>query len=96
MRCVLVSLKTTMFKWKPDWELASEEFDKAGKQFSLAKNHAKAIESFKLASNAHKQYDQLYHAAQSLEHAANAAKDAKMTDVGTHCHRRECGCTPIV
>eukprot|EP00041_Stephanoeca_diplocostata_P011001 m.177593 g.177593 ORF g.177593 m.177593 type:complete len:381 (+) comp18373_c0_seq2:271-1413(+) len=74
------ALKTTMFKWKPDFELASEEFDKAGKQFCLAKNHAKAIEAFKLASNAHKQYDQLYHAAQSLEHAATAAKDAKMTD----------------
>lgn len=73
----LKALKTTMFKWKPDFELAAEKLDQAGSSFKLAKEYDRSIDAFKQAADAHKSYLSLFHCAKSLESAANAARDGK-------------------
>lgn len=89
------AVKTSMFKWKPDWELGAELYDKAGMNFKLAKAHDRGIAAFKEASAAHKNYGALFHAAKSLENAANCARDArsneeceKLLKTAAHLYRR--------
>eukprot|EP00051_Salpingoeca_urceolata_P019534 m.286198 g.286198 ORF g.286198 m.286198 type:complete len:316 (-) comp19437_c2_seq2:975-1922(-) len=98
--------KTTMFKWKPDWEAASVAYDKAAMQFKLGKDFIKAREVYMMACNAHQQYNALFHAAKALEGAAACAKESKahadsaeLTIRASHLYRQngtpEAACTAL-
>jgi hypothetical protein len=71
------SLKTGLFKWKPDFEYAGELLDKAGNLFRLAKDQNATMETFLRSAEAHRNCGALFHAAKALENAAQAAKELK-------------------
>lgn len=75
------AVKTSFFKWKPDWEAAAELYDKAGLAFRLAKDFDAAVSAYRQAAAAHSQLSAHYHAAKALENAAGAARDQKNFEV---------------
>eukprot|EP00052_Salpingoeca_macrocollata_P034268 m.11017 g.11017 ORF g.11017 m.11017 type:complete len:370 (-) comp6226_c0_seq1:29-1138(-) len=84
------SVKTSMFKWKPDWEIAGDLYDKAALAFRTAKELQRSKETYIKAANAHKQYKALHHAGRSMEQASAVAKDQKMMDESVQLIREAC------
>ena len=74
---LVLSKKTSLFKWKPEWEEAGTEYDKAGQCFKLAKDYGKMMEVYVLAAAAHTEATDLYHAGKAYENAGEAARDMK-------------------
>ena len=67
-------LKTGMFsRWKPDWEAAAAEYEKAATAYRVAKNNDLAIDAFVKASEAHERFDSGFMAAKHMETAAALA-----------------------
>ena len=62
-------LKTSYFKWKPDWESAASEYEKAATAFRVGKAVPRAIDAFCRASEAHEKFDSTFMAAKHLETA---------------------------
>lgn len=73
-------LKTSMFKWNPDYDNAANHFDKAAICFRTLKYYERAKDSSIRASDAHYKNHAIYHAGKSLEHAANVCRDAKQLE----------------
>jgi len=70
-------LKTGMLKWKPDWDMAGAEYEKAAIAFRVAKATPQAIGAFVKASEANQKMASLFAASKHLESAAFLAKDLK-------------------
>lgn len=69
-------LKTSMFgRWKPDYEMAATEYEKAAVAFRVAKAMPQAIGAFMKCAEAHEQSNSKFMAAKHLETAALLAKD---------------------
>jgi len=74
-------LKTSMLgRWKPDWELAAVEYEKAAVAFRVAKAMPQAIGAFTKLAEAHEKSNSLFAAAKHFETAALLAKDLKQTE----------------
>ena len=71
--------KTSLLgRWKPDWEAAAAEYERAATCFKVAKAYARAIDAYVGASEAHTQVEgQNYMAAKHLESAGFLARDLK-------------------
>ncbi|XP_014241390.1 gamma-soluble NSF attachment protein-like [Cimex lectularius] len=69
------SLKTTLLKWRPDYEVAAGEFTKAATCFKLGKSYEQCKECHLKAAEAHKQNRSFFYAARSLEQAILVCKD---------------------
>eukprot|EP00039_Didymoeca_costata_P032393 m.37655 g.37655 ORF g.37655 m.37655 type:complete len:394 (+) comp9337_c1_seq1:224-1405(+) len=82
MAAAAKAVKTTMFKWKPDFEEAAQCYDKAGACYKLAKNHNAGMDAFKKAAAAHKEAKDMWHSGKSLERAAECARNLKMNEEG--------------
>ena len=64
-------LKTSTFgRWKPDWEGASAEYEKAATAFRVGKAFHQAIGMYQKASEAHEKFDSGFMAAKHMETAA--------------------------
>lgn len=63
------SLKTTLLKWRPDYDIAADEYTKAATCFRIAKYYEQAKDCHLKAADCHKQNRSLFHAARSLEQA---------------------------
>mmetsp|Transcript_22755 Transcript_22755/g.47826 ORF Transcript_22755/g.47826 Transcript_22755/m.47826 type:complete len:339 (+) Transcript_22755:138-1154(+) len=90
--------KTGMFsRWKPDWEGAAAEYEKAATSFRVAKAPDRAVEAFIKASNAHTKMDAgTFMAAKHLESAAfilrdqkNASKSSDLYEGAAQLHQEE-------
>lgn len=57
------SMKTSLFKRKPDIDSAATYYSKAGTCYKVAKDLNKAIDCFKKSAEYFKQMDSLYNAA---------------------------------
>nr|XP_006825136.1 PREDICTED: gamma-soluble NSF attachment protein-like [Saccoglossus kowalevskii] len=73
-------LKTSFFKWKPDFDSASDEFSKAATCFKNAKSYDQAKTAYLRAAHALKNNHQLFHAAKAYEGAALMLKEMKNLD----------------
>jgi len=73
------SEKTGLFsRWKPDWDSAAAEYERAAACFRVAKAMPRAIDAFVRASQAHANLDSgFFMAAKHLESAAFIARDLK-------------------
>ena len=90
-------LKTSTFgRWKPDYEAAAAEYEKAATAFRLAKALPSAIEALTKASAMHEQFDSGYMAAKHVETAAflagagglkDPAKSADLYEKGAALHQ---------
>jgi len=83
MRAAAKALKTSAmsFKFRPDWETACAEYEKAVTCFKVAKDMQRAIDASVKASEAHTHLDnKMYMSAKHLETAAFFARDLKRPD----------------
>eukprot|EP00055_Hartaetosiga_balthica_P011945 m.56142 g.56142 ORF g.56142 m.56142 type:complete len:403 (+) comp7786_c0_seq1:19-1227(+) len=73
------ALKTSIFKWKPEYDVASSEFEKAGLHFKLAKLYERATEAYVRAAECHGNKECTstpYHVGKALESASTCAREA--------------------
>uniref|UniRef100_A0A1B6GL30 Gamma-soluble NSF attachment protein n=2 Tax=Proconiini TaxID=565685 RepID=A0A1B6GL30_9HEMI len=68
-------LKTSLLKWRPEYELAAEEYNKAATCFRIAKSFEQCKECLLKAAECHKQNRSWFHAAKSIEQALLVSKD---------------------
>ncbi|KAL5288453.1 NAPG family protein [Megaselia abdita] len=68
-------LKTGLLKWKPEYELAAGEYEKAGTAFRIAKSFEQSHDSFLKAADCHKNARSWFHAAKCYEQIIMVLKD---------------------
>lgn len=69
------SLKTSLLKWRPDFDVAADEYSKAATCFRNSKSFEECKDSLMKAADCHKQQRSLFHAAKSLEQAVLVCKE---------------------
>lgn len=69
------SLKTSLLKWRPDYEIAADEYSKAATCFRNAKSFEQCKDCLLKATECHKQNRSLFHAAKSLDQAILVCKE---------------------
>ncbi|KAJ8407003.1 hypothetical protein AAFF_G00292790 [Aldrovandia affinis] len=70
-------LKTSLTKWKPDYDSAASEYAKAAVAFKNAKQFDQAKEAYLKEAEYHTENRALFHAAKALEQAGMMLKDMK-------------------
>ncbi|XP_069699354.1 gamma-soluble NSF attachment protein [Periplaneta americana] len=69
------SLKTSLLKWRPDYEIAADEYQKAATCFKNGKSFEQCKECLMKAAECHKQNRSLFHAAKCIDQAVLICKD---------------------
>ncbi|XP_046414884.1 gamma-soluble NSF attachment protein-like isoform X1 [Neodiprion virginianus] len=81
------SLKTSLLKWRPDFEIAADEYSHAATCFRNAKAFQQCKECLMKASDCHKQNRSWFHAAKSMEQALLVCKElGNLTEVPKLAH----------
>ncbi|RZF44222.1 hypothetical protein LSTR_LSTR003862 [Laodelphax striatellus] len=75
IRAAEKSLKTSVLKWRPDYEMAADEYSKAATCFKNGKSYEQCMECLLKAAECHKQNRALFHAAKSIEQAVLICKE---------------------
>ncbi|XP_017885180.1 gamma-soluble NSF attachment protein [Ceratina calcarata] len=76
------SLKTSLLKWRPDFEVAAEEYSTAATCFRIAKSYKQCKECLMKAADCHKENKSWFHAAKCIEQAVLICKEmGNLTDV---------------
>lgn len=81
------SLKTSFFKWQPDYDSAAHEYEKAGICFRNAKRLKEAKDIYVKAAEAHRNNKGYFHAAKNYEQAAMLLKEQKEFEEAVHFMR---------
>lgn len=82
------SLKTSLLKWRPDFEVAAEEYSTAATCFRIAKSYKQCKECLMKAAECHKENKSWFHAAKCIEQAVLICKEmGNLTDVPSLAHR---------
>jgi len=71
------SLKTSLFKRKPDYDSAASSYNSAGTCYKVSKDLNNAIECFKKSAECYNQNKSLYHAAKQFEQVGFLANEMK-------------------
>ncbi|KAG8037991.1 hypothetical protein G9C98_006316 [Cotesia typhae] len=88
MRAAEKSLKTTLLKWRPDYEVAADEYNQAATCFRIAKSFKQCKEALVKASDCYKENRSWFHAAKSLEQVLLICRDMnEMSEVPKLAHR---------
>ncbi|XP_043257128.1 gamma-soluble NSF attachment protein-like [Colletes gigas] len=69
------SSKTTLLKWRPDFEVAAEEYTSAATCFRIAKSYQQCKNCLMKASDCYKENKAWFHAAKSIEQAVIICKE---------------------
>ncbi|XP_032688760.1 gamma-soluble NSF attachment protein-like [Odontomachus brunneus] len=69
------ALKTTLLKWRPDFEVAADEYSNAATCFRVAKSYKECKECWVKAGDCYKQTRSWFHAAKSIEQALLISKE---------------------
>ncbi|EEZ99648.1 gamma-soluble NSF attachment protein [Tribolium castaneum] len=81
-------LKTSLLKWRPDYESAADDYNKAATCFRNAKNFAQCKECLLKAVDCHKQNRALFSAAKALDQAVLVCKElGDLQDVASLAER---------
>jgi len=75
IRAAEKSLKTSLLKWRPDFEIAADEYSKAATCFRNGKSYEQCKECLLKAADCHKQNRSLFHAAKCIDQAVLVSKD---------------------
>ena len=70
-------LKTSFFKWSPDYDSAADKYQKAAICFKVARSYDRAKEAYIKTAECHEKHGQLFHAGKALTEAANLSCEAK-------------------
>lgn len=68
-------MKTSLLKWRPDYDSAADEYAKAAMFYRNAKSYENCVDSLIKASECYKQNRSLFHAAKSIDQAVLVYKD---------------------
>ncbi|KAJ0183960.1 hypothetical protein K1T71_000383 [Dendrolimus kikuchii] len=68
-------LKVSIFRWKPDYDSAADEYSQAAQCFRIARDMKSARDCHVKASEYYKKNRALFHAAKALENAIIVSKD---------------------
>ncbi|KAI9141652.1 hypothetical protein BKA69DRAFT_1124753 [Paraphysoderma sedebokerense] len=74
--------------WKPDWETAAQNYEKAAALYKNAKSHDKAIDTYVKAAEAQRLSDSPYLGAKNLDLAAQLAVQAKQFDKAAELYKQ--------
>lgn len=85
------SMKTTLLKWRPDYDVAAHEYTKAATCFRLGKHYEQSKDCHLKAADCHRQNRSLFHAARSLEQAILICKE--MGDIRSVAELADKACT---
>ncbi|CAK9797203.1 Gamma-soluble NSF attachment protein [Anthophora quadrimaculata] len=69
------SLKTSLLKWRPDFEVAADEYTSAATCFRIAKSYQQCRNCLMKASDCYKENRSWFHAAKSIEQAILICKE---------------------
>lgn len=69
------SLKTSLLKWRPDYETAAEEYSKAATCFRVAKSYQQCRDCLLKAAENHRQNRGLFYAAKALDQCILICKE---------------------
>ncbi|XP_022904793.1 gamma-soluble NSF attachment protein-like [Onthophagus taurus] len=69
------SLKTSLLKWRPDFEEAADEYNKAATCFRNAKSFEQCKDCLMKSADCHKQNRNLFYAAKALDQAITVCKE---------------------
>lgn len=82
------SLKTSLLKWRPDYDFAADEYGKAATCFRNAKALDQSKECLLKASDCHRQNRAIFHAAKCLDQVILICKDMNaLTEVRTYAEK---------
>ncbi|XP_034946767.1 gamma-soluble NSF attachment protein-like [Chelonus insularis] len=88
LRAAEKSLKTGLLKWKPDYELAADEYNQAATCFRIAKSYKHCKDALLKAADCYKESRSWFHAAKSLEQALLILRDmGDFTEIPNLAHR---------
>ena len=73
-------LKTSMFKWNPDYDSAGDAYSRAATAYKVGGNKQKAIEAFDKACECYCHMRQLFQSARMLEQAVLISRDMNDLD----------------
>ena len=81
------SLKTSLLKWSPDFDVAASEYTSAATCFRIVKSYEQCKECLQKASDCYKQNKSWFHAAKSIEQAMLICKEmGNLEDVPKLAH----------
>ncbi len=83
-------LKTSFFKWSPDFDSAADCYSKAAVCFKVAKSYGQAKDAFIKTGECHERNNQLFHAGKALTEAAGIASDLKNYDETMNLMAKAC------
>ncbi|XP_076651827.1 gamma-soluble NSF attachment protein-like [Halictus rubicundus] len=69
------SLKTSLLKWRPDFELAADEYTSAATCFRVARSYQKCKECLMKSADCYKENRAWFHAAKNIEQAVLICKE---------------------
>ncbi|KAK9892743.1 hypothetical protein WA026_021935 [Henosepilachna vigintioctopunctata] len=82
------SLKTSFMKWRPDYESAAEQYNKAATCFRNAKSFDQCRDALLKAADCHKQNRAIFYAAKALDQAILVSKElGDLRNVGELANR---------
>ncbi|CAH0703131.1 unnamed protein product [Spodoptera exigua] len=68
-------LKTSLLRWKPDYDSAADEYSQAAQCYRIARDAANSKDCHLKASECYKKNNAFFHAAKALENAVLVCKD---------------------
>ncbi|KAL2721863.1 gamma-soluble NSF attachment protein-like isoform X1 [Vespula maculifrons] len=81
------SLKTSLLKWKPDFDFAADEYTHAATCFRIAKSYQQCRDCLMKASDCYKQNRAWFHAAKSIEQSLLICKEmGNLSEVSKLAH----------
>ena len=81
------ALKQSLLKWRPDYEVAADEYSHAATCFRIAKSYAQSKECLVKAADCYKQTKSWFHAAKSIEQALLICKEMRdLSEVSKLAH----------
>ncbi|XP_065676647.1 gamma-soluble NSF attachment protein isoform X4 [Hydra vulgaris] len=84
------ALKTSLFKWTPDFDTAANEYTKAATSFKSASSMEQAKECYIKAADMHEKLNSLFHSAKLLVQAAGIANELKQSNITIELMDRAC------
>ncbi|XP_076759472.1 gamma-soluble NSF attachment protein-like [Xylocopa sonorina] len=82
------SLKTSLLKWRPDFEVAAEEYTSAATCFKVAKSYQQCKDCLMKAADCYKENTSWFHAAKSIEQAVIICKEmGNLAEIPKLAHR---------
>ncbi|CAH0716331.1 unnamed protein product, partial [Brenthis ino] len=73
-------LKTSLLKWKPDFDSAADEYNQAAQCYRIARDVKSSKECYLKASEFYKKNRAFFHAAKAIENAIIVSKEVATTD----------------